>query len=345
VDTRLVILIAASALLVVSIAYFVESLFASARARRASDAGPETVPVPTSGADKAREAMLIPVDVQGWEPWPASDGQVALGSPAPESLAVSAGPHDLSTGDPPADGTAAGLFDEPEAVADELDERLVELAAASAEAPSVVAEPPAPAPGPEATVREAEGLLPLEATAPPPPAQPVDGDQVRPEGLPHVPVRMERADPETVPPVDVYNPAALEPVTGSPSSVTADAAPTEDLLAELRESLAGSDLPEPLAEPRGLLAWEPSPPPPIEPVAYEPPAPVAYEPPAPVAYEPPAPVAYEPPDYDMVAPVELMFTDGPKRIGIRPGTATFLKYQRLAAVLLGDLKKARAGGS
>jgi hypothetical protein len=28
-------------------------------------------------------------------------------------------------------------------------------------------------------------------------------------------------------------------------------------------------------------------------------------------------------------------------VGIRPGTATFLKYQRLAAVLLNDLKRTK----
>ena len=43
----------------------------------------------------------------------------------------------------------------------------------------------------------------------------------------------------------------------------------------------------------------------------------------------------------MVAPVELIFSDGGQRVGIRPGTRTFLKYQRLAAVLLGDLRKSR----
>lgn len=54
---------------------------------------------------------------------------------------------------------------------------------------------------------------------------------------------------------------------------------------------------------------------------------------------PPPPVA----EYKMVAPVELSFADGTHRVGIRPGTATFLKYQRLAAVLLNDLKRSRQG--
>jgi hypothetical protein len=345
VDPRLVILVAASALLVVSIAYFIGSLFASARARMASQAGPETVPVPTSGADKAREAMLIPVDVQGWEPRPAVTGPVVLESPGPDLLAASIWPHDPPAGAPPAYGTAAGSFDEGEAVADDLDARLVELATVT-EAPPFVEETPPPAPGPDATVEEGEGLLPLETAPPPPLTQPVQRYEVQPEAPPPAQTRTEWVEPEAVPPADTFSAPLLGPATGSPVTVAEVAEPASDLLAGLRESLAEASQPERPAEPRVVLAWEPSPPPPPPaPVAYEPPVPVAYEPPAPVAYEPPAPVAYEPPEYDMVAPVELMFTDGPKRIGIRPGTATFLKYQRLAAVLLGDLKKAKAGGS
>jgi hypothetical protein len=52
------------------------------------------------------------------------------------------------------------------------------------------------------------------------------------------------------------------------------------------------------------------------------------------------PVAPSAAEYVMIAPVELLFSDGGPRVGIRPGTAAFLKYQRLAAVLLGDLRKA-----
>jgi hypothetical protein len=362
VDPRLVILVAASALLVVSIAYFIGSLFASARARMASQAGPETVPVPTSGADKAREAMLIPVDVQGWEPRPAVTGPVVLESPGPDLLAASIWPHDPPAGAPPAYGTAAGSFDEGEAVADDLDARLVELATVT-EAPPFVEETPPPAPGPDATVEEGEGLLPLETAPPPPLTQPVQRYEVQPEAPPPSEERTEWVEPEAVSPADPFSAPLLGPAAGSPVTVVEVAEPALDPLAGLRESLAEAPQPEPTAESRGLLAWEPSPPPPPAPVAYEPPAPVAYEPPAPVAYEPPAeprgvpawepspppppaPAAQDPPPaYDMVAPVELMFTDGPKRIGIRPGTATFLKYQRLAAVLLGDLKKARTGGS
>lgn len=44
-------------------------------------------------------------------------------------------------------------------------------------------------------------------------------------------------------------------------------------------------------------------------------------------------------EYRLVAPVELLFGDSEQRVGIRPGTPTFLKYQRLAAVLLNDLKR------
>jgi hypothetical protein len=68
-------------------------------------------------------------------------------------------------------------------------------------------------------------------------------------------------------------------------------------------------------------------------------APVVDTPVAAVVAPEPEPLVV--PDYTMVAPVELSFSDGAQRVGIRPGTATFLKYQRLAAVLLSDLKRAQ----
>jgi hypothetical protein len=49
----------------------------------------------------------------------------------------------------------------------------------------------------------------------------------------------------------------------------------------------------------------------------------------------------EAPEYTMVAPVELSFADGSHRVGIPAGSAIFLKYQSLAAVLRDDLKRAR----
>ncbi|MGB4593360.1 MAG: hypothetical protein WBI63_06255 [Coriobacteriia bacterium] len=46
-------------------------------------------------------------------------------------------------------------------------------------------------------------------------------------------------------------------------------------------------------------------------------------------------------EYHMVAPVELAFTVGEARVGVKPGTRTYAEFQRLAAVLLDDLHVAR----
>lgn len=46
-------------------------------------------------------------------------------------------------------------------------------------------------------------------------------------------------------------------------------------------------------------------------------------------------------EYRLVAPVELHFTDGSSRVGVRPGTRTHDEFQRLANALLGELRRAR----
>lgn len=45
--------------------------------------------------------------------------------------------------------------------------------------------------------------------------------------------------------------------------------------------------------------------------------------------------------YELVSPVELHFTAGQKRIGVKPGTRSYIEFQRLAAILLDDLKRSR----
>lgn len=47
------------------------------------------------------------------------------------------------------------------------------------------------------------------------------------------------------------------------------------------------------------------------------------------------------PDYTLVAPVELHFTAGQGRIGVKPGTRSYAEFQRLAGILLDDLRAAR----
>lgn len=47
------------------------------------------------------------------------------------------------------------------------------------------------------------------------------------------------------------------------------------------------------------------------------------------------------PEYALVAPVELHFTGGQGRVGVKPGTRSYAEFQRLAGIMLGDLRAAR----
>ncbi|MEL7667167.1 MAG: hypothetical protein AAGU73_03060 [Actinomycetota bacterium] len=47
------------------------------------------------------------------------------------------------------------------------------------------------------------------------------------------------------------------------------------------------------------------------------------------------------PGYALVAPVELHFAGGQGRVGVRPGTRSYAEFQRLAGIMLGDLRAAR----
>ncbi|MDO9556764.1 MAG: hypothetical protein Q7J82_04205 [Coriobacteriia bacterium] len=72
----------------------------------------------------------------------------------------------------------------------------------------------------------------------------------------------------------------------------------------------------------------------------------AYEPEAvPESQEAPAslgsPLREDVVGYALVAPVELHFTEGKGRVGVRPGTRTYAEFQRMAGVILGDLERLR----
>lgn len=135
----------------------------------------------------------------------------------------------------------------------------------------------------------------------------------------------------------------------APSVVPAWGRPLDELLAEIAVTAEGTG-------PAPIPPAPASPPPVSEPMPLAPvpePAPVAVESiplaawlverpvsaPASLAAPPPAQQAVPVPAYHMIAPVELSFADGARRVGVRPGTATHLKYQRLAQVLLADLHK------
>lgn len=121
----------------------------------------------------------------------------------------------------------------------------------------------------------------------------------------------------------------------APSVVPARGRPLDELLAEIAVTAEGTGpAPMPLApvpesapvavESIPLAAWL------VERPVSAPTSPAA---------PPPAQRAVPVPPYHMIAPVELSFADGARRVGVRPGTATHLKYQRLAQVLLADLHK------
>lgn len=67
------------------------------------------------------------------------------------------------------------------------------------------------------------------------------------------------------------------------------------------------------------------------------PAPEPAPAPAPAA----APRSADIPEYVLVAPVELHFTGGGSRIGVKAGTRSYLEFQRLAGILLQDLRSAK----
>ena len=55
----------------------------------------------------------------------------------------------------------------------------------------------------------------------------------------------------------------------------------------------------------------------------------------------PSPTGPTAPAYQLVAPVELHFTGGGGRVGVKPGTRSYAEFQRLAGIMLNDLQAAR----
>ena len=149
---------------------------------------------------------------------------------------------------------------------------------------------------------------------------------------------------------------AVSPAAATPPKEPAFEAPPMAPPPSLGQALSGTR--EPLATPipQPIPAPAPVPAPPAPPVPARPARPVAV-----VASVPPdgaesgvaaprpaavvASVATERPDsvpeYALVAPVELHFTGGQGRVGVKPGTRSYAEFQRLAGIMLGDLRAAR----
>ncbi|MHB1324572.1 MAG: hypothetical protein ACYCXZ_09640 [Coriobacteriia bacterium] len=127
--------------------------------------------------------------------------------------------------------------------------------------------------------------------------------------------------------------------------IAAAAAPAPLLTPAEHEAVVS---PAPVVEPEPVFEVKPEPlfpPPSVGRVLSAPvlSAPVSTAP-APAPEPGPEPVAVpaaQVPGYMLVGPVELHFTEGQGRIGVKPGTRSFVEFQRLAGILLDDLRSAR----
>lgn len=151
---------------------------------------------------------------------------------------------------------------------------------------------------------------------------------------------------------DAVSPAAASTPPKEPAFEAPPMAPPPSLgqaLSDTREPLA-TPIPQPIPAPAPVAA-PPAPPAPARPA--RPVAVVASVPPAraesgAAAPRPAAVVASATterpdsvPEYALVAPVELHFTGGQGRVGVKPGTRSYAEFQRLAGIMLGDLRAAR----
>lgn len=133
--------------------------------------------------------------------------------------------------------------------------------------------------------------------------------------------------------------AEAEAIAAEPAP-TAEVAPVQEHAVSLLTPVELAAPGEPAAE---TPVEEPFSAPPAEPVAPEPPAELVAQSGTQPSLQPPAGPVPEVAVYRLVAPVELHFTDGSGRVGVRPGTRTHDEFQRLANALLGELKRAQAG--
>ena len=206
---------------------------------------------------------------------------------------------------------------------------------------------PEPAPAPESEPEPAPEPEPEPAPAPEVPRAPEATPEPEPEPEPE-PAR--EPEPES-------EPEPLKPPTVAPP------ASDDSLALQLEQLVAAAAAPPPLLSPEeheehvpSVAALEDqevttpaidamrSPRPSVGQVLSSPgmdtlePAPVDIEVPD---ATPPDRDAAEVPGYVLVGPVELHFTEGGGRLGVRPGTRTYAEFQRLASILLGDLRASR----
>lgn len=204
---------------------------------------------------------------------------------------------------------------------------------------------PAPAPPPPPAETAAQAAPPVEPAAQVLPAasgspegverlsEPLSTDQT--ERIAALLASLEQqAEAEAIAaePTPAMESASVQEETVSAPPPMEPAAPAEPAV----ETPVEEAFSAPLAEP---AVPEPAPRPVMPQPAAEPVAQPGVQPPLQPAAEPVPEVA----EYRLVAPVELHFTDGSSRVGVRPGTRTHDEFQRLANTLLGELRRARSG--
>jgi len=211
--------------------------------------------------------------------------------------------------------------------------------------PAPAPEPePAPAPEPEPAPAPEPEPAPAPEPEPAPTPEPEPAPAPEPEPAPAPEPEPEPA-PESEPPVPAPTASTL------PGYSLADELDRLMMAAEEQPPLLTAEEHEAVVTPvQPTTASEPDFAPPSDPLFPSPSvgqvlsAPV----PTPVQAAPirePAPVSArqtpDVPEYALVSPVELHFTGGTGRIGVKPGTRSFVEFQRLAGILLQDLKSAR----
>ncbi|MDO8963520.1 MAG: hypothetical protein Q7W30_03410 [Coriobacteriia bacterium] len=285
-------------------------------ASAAHAAAPGLLPIPAAG--DASPAELDTATLETLEAVAASLGltlsPIAPPASAPVALEV-ADTHGVTVPPDVSGLSSDGLADPVEPIPEEWIE------------PGTWSIEPTPAPSlAEAAPSQVGASTWLEPAEPAAPAAPAEEDPAPVSDIPLAPWMVAA-------PVDA-------PLSSAPDAVADVDDVTMQLLAALADPVVAVT-PEPV--PSDEVPPAPRPAATIAPPRFPEPAPA----PAPDAVTPaPRPTARvvdTVPSYTMVAPIELSFADGPPRVGIRPGTPTYLKYQRLAAVLLTDLRKAKGG--
>lgn len=185
---------------------------------------------------------------------------------------------------------------------------------APAPAPTPAAPAPKPpAPTPTPTPSPAPAWMPAPTPAPPAPAPTPVLTPAPPAPAPTPAAPAPAPAPAPTPAASVPTPPLTPPPTPAPP------APSVGRVL----SVPGSEPPTP-SDPLGLPRGEAPEPAPARTDSY------------PDEGSRPVPDAYT-----LVSPVEIHFTEGGGRLGVRAGTRTHAEFQRLAGILLDDLKAAR----